>query len=45
MTANRRSEAQGVPVVAPLGAGDTCAQTNGPREWQAKIGKIPVAVA
>ena len=34
-----------MPVAAALGAGDICAHTTGPREWQANIGKIPVAVA
>ena len=34
-----------MPVTVAVDAGGTSAHTTGPREWQAKIGKIPVAVA
>jgi len=34
-----------MPVTVAVDAGGTSAHITGPREWQAKIGKIPVAVA
>lgn len=34
-----------MPVTVAVDAGGTSAHVTGPREWQAKIGKIPVAVA
>jgi fumarate hydratase, class I len=34
-----------MPVTVAVDAGGTSAHTTGPREWQAKIGKTPVAVA
>src|SRR6185295_5237928 len=33
-----------MPVTVAVDAGGTSAHITGPREWQAKIGKIPVAV-
>lgn len=34
-----------MPVTVAVDAGGTSAHVTGPKEWQAKIGKIPVAVA
>jgi fumarate hydratase, class I len=34
-----------MPVTAAVSADGTSVDTTGPKEWQAKIGKIPVAVA
>jgi fumarate hydratase class I len=34
-----------MPVTVAVDAGGTSAHVTGPREWQARIGKIPVAVA
>ena len=34
-----------MPVTVAVDAGGTSAHNTGPAEWQAKIGKIPVAVA
>jgi len=34
-----------MPVTVAVDAGGTSVHTTGPREWQARIGKIPVAVA
>jgi fumarate hydratase class I len=34
-----------MPVTVAVDAGGTSAHITGPKEWQAKIGKIPVAVA
>ena len=34
-----------MPVTVAVDSGGTSAHTTGPREWQAKIGKIPVTVA
>ncbi len=38
-------EVQDMPVTVAVDAGGTSVHQTGPREWQAKIGKIPVAVA
>jgi fumarate hydratase class I len=34
-----------MPVTVAVDAQGTSVHTTGPREWQARIGKIPVAVA
>jgi fumarate hydratase, class I len=38
-------DAKDLPVIEALSADGTSAHNTGPREWQAKIGKIPAAVA
>ncbi|WKB52651.1 fumarate hydratase [Eleftheria terrae] len=38
-------DVQDMPVTVAVDAGGTSAHITGPREWQAKIGKIPVAAA
>jgi len=38
-------EMQDMPVTVAVSADGTSVHTTGPREWQAKIGKIPVVVA
>jgi fumarate hydratase class I len=38
-------EVQDMPVTVAVDANGVSVHTTGPREWQAKIGKIPVAVA
>ena len=37
-------DVQDMPVTVAVDAGGTSVHITGPREWQAKIGKIPVAV-
>ena len=38
-------EIQDMPVTVAVSADGTSVHDTGPKEWQAKIGKIPVAVA
>ena len=38
-------DVQDMPVTVAVDAGGTSVHNTGPKEWQAKIGKIPVAVA
>jgi len=38
-------EVKDMPVTVAVDAGGTSVHTTGPREWQTRIGKIPVAVA
>jgi fumarate hydratase class I len=38
-------EVKDMPVTVAVDAAGTSVHSTGPREWQAKIGKIPVAVA
>jgi fumarate hydratase, class I len=45
MTASHEFDVKHVPVTMAISAGGTSVHNTGPREWQAKIGKIPVVVA
>jgi len=38
-------EVSDMPVTVAVDAGGTSVHNTGPREWQARIGKIPVATA
>jgi fumarate hydratase class I len=38
-------EVQDMPVTVAVDSNGTSVHDTGPKEWQAKIGKIPVAVA
>jgi fumarate hydratase, class I len=45
MTASHEFDVKDVPVTMAISADGTSVHNTGSREWQAKIGMIPVAVA
>ena len=44
MTTNHQFDVKDMPVTVAVSSDGTSVHITGPREWQAKIGKIPVAV-